>query len=143
MISITRISALAAALIALGGCSSDSLGPADGPLTGDWTYEVLDVLPPGNETQCSYTDILIRLEQRGNRLTGRTAGGFGQCSRGEEVFPAVPLQPAQITGGVNGTTVSFAIGDFILNQGTLDGDEVSGGARFAAGAEGFFTMRRR
>ena len=143
MISITRILPIAATLLALGGCSSDSLGPADGPLTGDWTYEVLDVLPPGDATQCSYTDIVIRLEQRGSRFTGRTEGGFGRCSRGEEVFPAVPLQPASITGGVSGTAVSFAIGDFILNQGTLDGDEISGGARFAAGAEGFFTMVRR
>ncbi|HEU4453258.1 MAG TPA: hypothetical protein VFR81_09365, partial [Longimicrobium sp.] len=142
--SIIRISALAAAaLLALGGCSSDSVGPADGPLTGDWTYEVLDVLPPGNSTQCSYTDIGIHLEQRGSQLSGFTAGGFARCSRGEEEFPAVPLQAVSISGVVNGTAVSFLIGDFILNDGTLDGEEISGSARFAADAEGFFTMRRR
>jgi hypothetical protein len=144
LIALARIPVLAAALFALAACSSDSLGPADGPLTGDWTYEVLNVRPQGDPVACSYTDVGIRFEQRGGRLTGFTAGGFGTCTRdGSEPFPNVPLRPATITGGTNGTQVSFAIGDFILNAGTVTGDEISGTATFAQGAQGAFTMRRR
>jgi hypothetical protein len=138
-----RISPLiAAALLALGGCSSDSTG-SGGPLTGDWTYEVLDVRSPIGEESCSFTDVEVRLVQRGDRLSGLTSGGFARCARGTEQFPPTPLEPAPVTGTVDGTRVEFNIGDVVLNQGTLGDDEITGTADFGSGVVAAFTMTRR
>jgi len=141
MTTVMRILPIAAfALLALGGCS-DSTG-AEGPLTGEWSYDLLDVRSDGGES-CSFTDIVIRLEQRGRSLSGSTGGGFGTCVRDAQQFPAVPLRPASITGQVEGTRVEFMIGDFLLNQGTAAAEEISGTAAFGPGEEGSFTMSRR
>jgi hypothetical protein len=137
-----RILPIAAALLVLGGCSSDSTG-SNGPLTGEWTYEVLDVRAPGRDESCSFTDVEIRLEQRGDRLSGSTEGGIATCVRGTEQFPPTALQPSTVTGTVDGTRVEFEIGDFVLNQGTLVDDEITGTADFGTGVEGSFTMTRR
>jgi hypothetical protein len=143
MIRLMRIpTLLAAALLVLGGCSSDSTEP-NGPLTGDWTYDVVDVRAPGDAESCSFTGVVIRLEQRGDRLSGSTGGGFGTCVRGAEQFPAVPLRPASVTGRVEGTRVELEVGDFLVNEGTLVDDEISGTADFGSGVEGSFTMSRR
>jgi hypothetical protein len=133
---------LAAALLALGGCSSDSTG-SNGPLTGLWTYEVLDVRSPIGEESCSITDVEVRLQQRGDGFSGLTSGGFARCMRGTEQLPPMALDPAPVTGRVDGTQVEFDIGDVVLNQGTLMDDEITGTADFGSGVTAAFTMTRR
>jgi hypothetical protein len=87
--------------------------------------------------RCSYTDVVIRLEQRGGGLSGHADDGFGTCARaGEPPFPGVPLRPASSSGTVDGAAVEIVIGDFLLNEGTRAGDEIAGTGRFPAGAEG-------
>lgn len=139
-----RLAASAAAVLSLGACCCGVSEPS-GPLTGEWTYDLLDVRADEMDpVGCSFTGIALRLEQRGERLTGNAAGGFGQCVRDDGTpIPAVPLQPASIEGTVTGTRVVFEIGDFLANDGTLAGNQVSGTAVFTASAEGTFTLRRR
>lgn len=129
--------------VTLAACSgSDPSGPG-GPLSGDWVYHLQDVRSTTDSSVCNFTGIHVQLKQRGSLLSGSASGGSGQCVR-ENGAPLLPvaLQPAAIRGEVVGDHVSFQIGDFLQNQGTLAEGRVTGTGRFRPDAEGIFTLRR-
>lgn len=130
-----------APLLLLVGCGEPT-GSA-GHLSGSWVYSADAVASPGDPITCSYREIPVELVHRGDRLTGQTTGGFGECVRADGlVLPAVPLRAATINGSVNGVEVSFEVGDFLQNDGVFSAGVITGRALFRPDVEGEFALRR-
>lgn len=142
MHKISRLVVLAA-LSLLTSCG-DSTGPAGEPLTGTWLYSVPDITL--GLQRCSITDLVLTLQQTGDRFTGSTSGGTSTCSSGQPQ----PIASFPVTeGSIRGNLVTFNIaGTEVRNEGTLSGNTVTGTAMFSdefgqAALSAEFVMTRR
>ena len=110
----------------------DGTEPAEhADVSGSWTYSATYSVTLGalGATDCSGSGVQATVTQSGSSVSGTARGGEWTCdSPGFDLAPFTDEEPGQISGTVDGTSVSFEVDGFVLlmHEGTVTGDSMSG-----------------
>ncbi|MDE2679484.1 MAG: hypothetical protein OXI76_16420 [Gemmatimonadota bacterium] len=112
-------------------CGDGTEPPEHADVSGSWTYSATYTVTLGalGTTDCSGSGVRATITQSGSSVSGTARGGEWTCdSPAFALEPFTEEDPGQISGTVDGTSVSFEVDGFVLlmHEGTVSGNSMSG-----------------
>ena len=116
-------------VVASTACGDSTEPQAD--VSGSWTYSATYAVDLGflGTTNCSGSGVQATVTQTGSSFSGSVQGGDWTCDVPSfDLVPFTSDNPGQVSGTVEGTSVSFEVQGFVLlmHEGTLSGNSMSG-----------------
>ena len=117
--------------VASTACGDGTEPPERADVSGSWTYSATYTvtLGPLGTTDCSGSGVQATITQAGSSVSGTARGGEWACdSPAFALEPFTEEEPGQISGTVDGNSVSFEVAGFVLltHEGTVAGNSMSG-----------------